>query len=422
MSAITKFAAFSVIGLSAIVGNAALEQDDFYHENIFKPTSVFQEKLGIATQKLQVPALELPVLKLDSSQASETFTAFDSIKIPPLDLENGIPDYKNWLQENMEFIKNLPTNEKDYKKTLAEINTVIKDNSNYFDKLAVALMEIGEKVPLLGMDTSKKSLAMGMENHVLIHDTIHHNGTIKTVGTELFVGINFFEKSDTTFRKNLGEVFNNDKKLIFDYVIFHELGHILSASFNGKDGKNDQMRIEEIISQFEAQKKERLSQKDKDMIGGQYREGVADVIAVQLLGYKYPNLQGNYKEKLAKARYKSNSDSEHRTTFALLSHIEGSQNNKIASLENILSESRQASLNSAAFYSHISFVTKDQSEKRGIPVHLAGSDNLESTRKLLLKLANEIYEEKNLSVKRNIGDLRVKFNHTVEEKKEYNMR
>lgn len=342
MKKLQKFIAFSLIGLSAIgsynVIDSMVKHDISYHQNIAHPAAQVQETTLEHINK---------IIPIKSYQESTKHKAY----------------YQERINSNLALLIELTTKEPQYQEKLKNLPIFIKDNTVITDKISAALMNFAG---LLGIENNHE-LATGKQlmwsTDIAINEK--EEGQLVEGSQAVYIGLKAITDTSDPRQKQLLDAFKGNQEMMFDYMFFHELGHYLSHNFKGNEGNIEYNFVNKIVESFEQQQVDKLSLEDKSMIRMQFTECVGDVMALQLLYLKHPQLKEdkNLVYRLAKARASDSNDVEHLTSVALLSYEAVVKKNN-TSLEEILTQSRNAAMASAEFYSPMSFVESKPSLKR----------------------------------------------------------
>lgn len=308
-----KYALFLAIGMSLVIGQGIISQSVNYEKYIVTPIKFFQNHIVYGEENLR--------------------------KNEPYIQEQ---QYKSWLKEDMELIKSLKQQQElPYVKDIEDIYIIMKNESVVLDKLSIKILDKLENLSWMKDNIDeKKAIVTGREN--MLYSNIDKAGKEKF---NLYLGLKFFQDKNE-FTNKIFTIFDKNEQMLFDYVVFHEMGHFLSTKFKDKNN-NSQIEMIELINK--KIKNNNFSEEEATLIINQYIECIGDVMAVQLMQKKYPHINKNKIKQLAKARMSKDNDNIHFTTLALLAY-EKEKNPPNQTLEEMLMTARNKAMISTEFF------------------------------------------------------------------------
>lgn len=310
---------------------------------------------------------------------------------------NQTEQYIKWNQENIDLINSISSDE--LKEKLTYLQIIIKDGKNIFDRLLINYL--GNKKDLNENEKDALETAKGLRSMLSYSiDTQDPNAVLQQT---IHLGVSSYtddqSKIFTTLRNTL-----KDKQKVFDFVMLHEFSHFLSYNFYKDYKKNSyieqNMLFQEFVTQQKPKKNEEVhNELDEKIIKSQYVETLADIMSIQLLYKKYPELIKDEKflYNIAKMRYEeTDTGFDHLSYIGILYLKSYMKNNKLpTSLEDMLKLSKTASLVNAQYFSDIAFGFNEyeEPESRKKYINLNVKYNRNSIDKELYKIQDEVEKE-----------------------------
>lgn len=360
---------FLVLGVTCLLAKGLLTQNTSYHQYLVSPTE---------------------------SVVSQVMVFDDNIQDKKIKKEK----YKRWTEENIRFFDTLKIDDPAIKEKINNIPIIINDGSNVWDKLSVVAHHKIATLTSKELDHNAINIATGraIQFNEILEETTNENQKVelKRVDFGIYIGLPALEDKEHSYTSGLSKIFTEQQK--YDYVFLHELSHFISKEMLGNEHKTESQIYELVLSEFEKVQGShnfQHSQKDKEMIVSQYKESVADVLAVQFLYKKYPELiKKDIPHQLAKLRA-STTDSSHLNVLALNS----AQQNNYDSLEDMLSYARQKALENTEFFSTTSYANdgSEHVQERKKLVKLTSKFQAQEHVKKIRQLYLEV--EKDLNIK-----------------------
>lgn len=287
--------------------------------------------------------------------------------------------YISWSEENKKFIKNilekdLTENSDIFINNLDKLPIIIKID-NMIDKIGLFIHNKLENIIPNGMQEQNYliSVASG-KNSIYLRQSI----TNTEVSEAIYIGLKEFQSKDSLLFKNLLRIFKGNERQIYDYVFFHELSHFISIKMykNGQLNEDNMFKeIEMIIKKDSSNNNVIYDKENIDILLSQYSESIGDVMAIELLYKKYPELKkdNDLPYNLARLRTEEVIDIEHRTVGALIATQEYFKNNNVPdNMTDMLKVAHKSSLINVEYYSkpllkdkkqYINFSNEEHKEK-----------------------------------------------------------
>lgn len=316
-----KLSAFVMLGACAFVVHMSVKQNYFYNESN-KVIESIQDNLGMTSQ--------------EDKNSKET-------------VENAIS-----------FVKNIKSESKSYQEQFNELNVYIRQKSTWLDSMSSILLS--SLIKFSNDEQSKDEyyekfmIAEGQSSFFKPTLFIDENNNYKVINPILTIGTESFKNKNYLFMKDLSEAFDNQKEKSIEFVVFHELGHYLTAVMKGHEKNIEFNLMKQWFAKFEDQKEEIINDKEKDIILDQYAETVGDIFAIQMMLEKYPEYRKNinFLDQLVFARLNIKDDTNHFTSPAILLFKESLKVNPYQpqSIEQILEKARYYGLKNVEFMSN----------------------------------------------------------------------
>lgn len=266
-------------------------------------------------------------------------------------------EYRQWVEEDMNFIKSLHSNDSEYVDKLNKLPIYFIQKQTFLDKIAHRLLESKIK-------TSDKNEVDYYQNNLMTNEGLnnfvnnYYNDDGKIKSSAVFMGTERFDKGKNkgTFISNLQEAFLGNKRHTLDFVFFHEMGHFISKQMKNSKGNVEDQEIKNWYKQFEEKQKTSITDSDKKIIQSQYTESIGDIIGLQLFLSKYKN----YKDTnvlidcIVATRLANSDDSEHMNVAALISFKDEIKKHGIPkTLEEMVDKAQYFALKNTEFYSSV---------------------------------------------------------------------
>lgn len=320
--------AFITLGVSSLLMQGMISQGELYHQYLVSPTDNIESHVMFFDKEVQQRKAEKE-------------------------------KYLLWAQENVQLVTSLKSKDVSIKEKIEDLPIILKDSHSLWDKVTLFVQKNLALIDEKYVNENTIMIADGQATQLQrFFDTT--NGEV--VGKGLYIGLKSINNQDSRFFNNLRKAFKNNEQQMYDYIFFHELSHYISFEMQGNEGKNHEQITEQIIDKFnktQGIKGFKHNDQDKGLILEQYGEAMADILAIQLLYKKYPELKKDdtLPLELAKVRAKNYKDFGHMNTIALTSFQDMRKNTLPDSLEGMLSIARDKGLENTQFNSTRTFAT-----------------------------------------------------------------
>lgn len=265
--------------------------------------------------------------------------------------------YRQWVEEDMKFIKSLHSDDSEYIEKLNQLPIYFIQKQTFLDKIAHRLLESKIK-------TSDKNEIGYYQNNLMTNEGLnnfvnnHYNEDGKIKFSAVFMGTERFDKGKDkgTFTSNLQESFSGNKRHTVDFVFFHEMGHFISKQMKNSQGNVEDQEIKLWYKKFEEKQKKPITDLDKKIIQNQYTESIGDIIGLQLFLSKYKHYKNinTLIDCIVATRIANSDDNEHMNAAALVSFKEDIKKHGIPhTLKDMVDKAQYFALKNTEYYSSI---------------------------------------------------------------------